>query len=149
MAPISEDEFEDLLVYGFEREAVHLETRDAYGTGEELPYMAKWSAGEHDDLSWLDDWCAALRQHAAAGRRVRRARIVSEPLSEYQRWSHSIADPMVEGGEDVENILLRLIQAADLTPRNSAAASSLDSCGMTAASASFASRASSSRSRSI
>ena len=101
MAPVSEDEFEDLLVHGFEREAVHLETRDAYGTAEELPYMAKWSAGEHDDLSWLGDWCATLRQHAAAGRRVRRARIVSEPLSEYQRWSHSIAHPMVEAGEDI------------------------------------------------
>jgi len=101
MASISEDEFQDLLVHGFEHEAIHLETRDAYGTSVELPYMAKWAAGEPDDLEWLQGWCSKIRGHASHGRRVRRARIVSEPLSEYQRWSHSIADPMVEAGEDI------------------------------------------------
>jgi hypothetical protein len=101
MTPISDDEFEGLLVNGFDREAVHLETRDAYGTAVELPYMATWAAGEPDDLSWLGGWCASLREHAKDGRRVRRARIVSEPLSDYQRWSFSIADPMVDAGEDI------------------------------------------------
>ena len=42
-----------------------------------------------------------LREHVKAGRSVRRARIVSEPLSDYQRWSYSIAYPMVEAGEDI------------------------------------------------
>jgi hypothetical protein len=97
---VSDDEFERLLG-SFQREAVHLETRDAYGTAVELPHMAKWEAGEPDDLDWLQDWCATLREHTAAGRSVRRARIVSEPLSDYQRWSHSIAHPMVEAGEDI------------------------------------------------
>jgi len=101
MASISEDEFQDLLVHGFEKEAIHLETRDAYGTAVELPYMARWAAGEPDDLEWLQGWCSKIREHADHGRRVRRARIVSEPLSEYQRWSHSIADPMVDAGEDI------------------------------------------------
>ncbi|MFE3757462.1 DUF6879 family protein [Nocardia tengchongensis] len=98
--PISDDEFERLLT-DFEHTAVHLETRDAYGTAVELPYMAKWAAGEYDDLEWLQGWCATLRRHVAAGRSVRRARIVSEPLSDYQRWSYSIAAPMVEAGEDI------------------------------------------------
>ena len=101
MTPISDDEFEALLASGFEREAVHLEMRDAYGTAVELPYMATWAAGEPDDLAWLGDWCATLREHVKNGRSVRRARIVSEPLSDYQRWSFSIADPMVEAGEDI------------------------------------------------
>lgn len=100
MTSISEGEFERLLT-SFEREATHLEMRDAYGTAVELPYMAKWAAGEPDDLAWLGDWCESLRQHVKAGRSVRRARIVSEPLSDYQRWSHSIAYPMVEAGEDI------------------------------------------------
>ncbi|MEV6323529.1 DUF6879 family protein [Nocardia sp. NPDC051787] len=100
MTVISDDEFDQLLAE-FEQIAVHLETRDAYGTEIELPYMAKWAAGEHDDLSWLDDWCANLRKHVDAGRSIRRARIVSEPLSSYQRWSHSIAQPMVDAGEDI------------------------------------------------
>lgn len=101
MTPISNNEFEALLASGFEREAVHLETRDAYGTAVELPYMAKWAAGEPDDLAWLGDWCTTLREHSKNGRSVRRARIVSEPLSDYQRWSFSIADPMVDAGEDI------------------------------------------------
>lgn len=100
MQPIADDDL-DALLTGFRREAVHLETRDAYGTAVELPHMAKWAAGEPDDLEWLQGWCAALREHVRAGRSVRRARIVSEPLSEYQHWSYSIAGPMVEAGEDI------------------------------------------------
>lgn len=110
MASITEDEFDQLLRQ-FEREAVHLETRDAYGTAVELPFMAKWAAGEPDDLSWLADWCQTLRGHVAAGRTVRRARIVSEPLSDYQRWSHSIAQPMVDAGEDIRWVPRRLVSS--------------------------------------
>jgi hypothetical protein len=90
---------------------VHLETRDAYGTAVELPYMAKWAAGEPDDLHWLDDWCDTLREHTGAGRSTRRARIVSEPLSEYQRWSFSIAHPMVTAGEDIRWVPRRLVSS--------------------------------------
>jgi hypothetical protein len=99
--PISEAEFLDLLRNGFKREAVHLETREAYGTAVELPYLARWLAGDPDDLAWLEDWCGTLREHVSAGRSVKRARIVSEPLCDYQRWSHSIAQPMVDAGEDI------------------------------------------------
>ena len=42
---------------------------------------------------------------------VRRARIVSEPLSDYQRWSHSIADPMVDAGEDIRWVPRRLVSS--------------------------------------
>lgn len=110
MPSISDEEFESLFA-GFEHESIHLETRDAYGTETELPYMAKWAAGEPDDLAWLDDWCAMLRRHGAAGRLARRARIVSEPLSDYQRWSHSIAQPMVDAGEDIRWVPRRLVSA--------------------------------------
>ncbi|GIF08608.1 DUF6879 family protein [Actinoplanes siamensis] len=100
MASLDEAEF-DRLLRTFERSSDHLETRDAYGTEVEIPYMAKWAAQEPDDLSWLDDWCSTLRSHVAAGKSVRRARVVSEPLSDYQLWSFSIAGPMVAAGEDI------------------------------------------------
>jgi hypothetical protein len=103
------DEAFDALLTSFEHEALHLETRDAYGTTIELPHMAKWAAGEPDDLGWLQDWCRALRDHRLAGRSVRRARVVSEPLSDYQRWSHSIAWPMVDAGEDIRWVPRRLV----------------------------------------
>lgn len=110
VTPISDQEFEELLT-GFEHEAIHLETRDAYGTVVELPHMAKWEAGEPDDLGWLQEWCETLRKAVKAGKTVRRARIISEPLSEYQRWSYSIAQPMVDAGEDIRWVPRRLLSS--------------------------------------
>jgi hypothetical protein len=116
ITPITDEKFEDLLT-SFEQEALHLETRDAYGTAVELPHMAKWAAGEPDDLGWLSDWCANLREGVKADKSVRRARIVSEPLSDYQRWSHSIARPMVDAGEDIRWVPRRLLSTT-LIPGN-------------------------------
>lgn len=113
MESISEGEFGELLTT-FKRDAIHLEQRDAYGTEIELPYMAKWAAGEPDDLAWLNEWCESLREHVAAGRSVRRARIVSEPLSDYQRWSYSIAQPMVDAGEDIRWVPRRRVSSLAL-----------------------------------
>ncbi|GAA1673372.1 DUF6879 family protein [Fodinicola feengrottensis] len=104
---ISATDFENLLT-AFERSSVHLEMREAYGTEVELPHMGQWAAGEPDDLAWLDGWCDTVRGHVAAGRTVRRARVVCEPLSDYQRWSHSIAYPMVAAGEDIRWVPRRL-----------------------------------------
>lgn len=113
MTPVTDEEFEELLG-NFGLDAIHLEMRDAYGTAVELPHMAQWVAGEPDDLEWLQGWCASLREHAKAGKSVRRARIVSEPLSDYQRWSYSIAYPMVEAGEDIRWVPRRLVSSVAL-----------------------------------
>ncbi len=113
MASLNEAEF-DTLLRTFERSSDHLEMRDAYGTAVELPHMAKWAAGEPDDLSWLDDWCRTLRRHVADGKSIRRARVVSEPLSEYQHWSHSIAGPMVDAGEDIRWVPRGLVSSVPL-----------------------------------
>jgi hypothetical protein len=45
-----------------------------------------------------------LREHVAAGRTCRRARIVSEPVNEYQRWSMSLAGLYVDAGEDIRYV---------------------------------------------
>jgi hypothetical protein len=108
--PLSDEEFERLLT-SFSHEAVHLETRDTYGTAVELPHMAKWLTGEPDDLEWLQGWCRTLRRAVEDGKTVRRARIVSEPLSDYQRWSYSIAQPMVDAGEDIRWVPRRLVSS--------------------------------------
>lgn len=79
---------------------MHLETRDAYGTETELPYLAKWRRGEPDDLAWCGWYFDMLRGHRAAGRRCRRLRVVSEPLSEYQRWAASLVGEFVDAGEE-------------------------------------------------
>jgi hypothetical protein len=85
----------------FTSSMVHLETRDVYGTDVELPHLARWARGEPDDHTWLEAYCAKIRGQVAAGRTARRAKVVSEPLSDYQRWAHSITPPLVDAGEDI------------------------------------------------
>jgi hypothetical protein len=62
--------------------------------------MAKWAAGEADDLDWLRPWCDEVRTNVAQGKVYRRVH-VSEPLSDYQRWSYSIMQPHVDAGTDM------------------------------------------------
>lgn len=100
MRPVDYDELNSLC-RGIKRSFVHLGTRDAYGTEVELPHMAKWRRGEPDDFGWLDWWLEMVRGHHAAGRTCRRARIVSEPLSDYQRWTMTHADVFLDAGEDI------------------------------------------------
>jgi hypothetical protein len=103
MRPASYDDLNELC-HGIRKSFVHLETRDAYGTEVELPHLAKWRRGETDDFAWLEWWLALLRSHRAAGRTCRRARIVSEPLSDYQRWVLSHAGMFIDAGEDIRYV---------------------------------------------
>ena len=65
---ITADECDGLFA-SFRREALHLKMRDAYGTEAEIPHMAKWAAGEPDDLERLhgpdDPTLRAVRRHLA------------------------------------------------------------------------------------
>lgn len=100
MRPAGSDELKELC-RGITKSFVHLETRDDYGTEVEQPHMAKWRRGEPDDRAWLGWWLEMLRGHRAAGRTCRRARVVSEPVSDYQRWTLSHAEAFVDAGEDI------------------------------------------------
>ncbi len=88
------------LAKGISSSFVHLETRDAYGTETELPHLAKWRRGEPDDLAWCEWYFDMLRGHRAAGRRCRRLRVASEPVSEYQRWVNDHVGAFIEAGEE-------------------------------------------------
>jgi hypothetical protein len=100
MRPAHRDELRELC-RGIRKSFVHLETRDAYGTETELPHLAKWRRGEPDDYAWLGWWLEMLRGHRAAGRTCRRARVVSEPVSDYQRWTLSHAQVFIDAGEEI------------------------------------------------
>jgi hypothetical protein len=72
--------------------AVHLEMRDAYGVAGEAAEFAAWQETGAIDLdpdgeSWRE-WSTIVRDATARGVRVRRARIVSEPVTAYTRWLH-------------------------------------------------------------
>jgi hypothetical protein len=92
------------LLTSFRREALHLEMRDSYGTAAEIPHLAKWQAGEPDDTDWLQPWFDTVRAGVRSGKDFRRARIVSEPVSEYQKWVLKDSHLFVEAGEDIRRV---------------------------------------------
>lgn len=102
------------LCRGIARSFIHLETRDSYGTEVELPHLAAWQRGEPDDLAWLGWYLDMLRGHRAEGRTCRRARIVSEPLSSYQRWTLSHAAAFVDAGEEIRYVPRRTLTGVTL-----------------------------------
>lgn len=93
----------------FRREVIHLEMRDAYGTAVERPHLAKWESGESDDRAWLQPWFSTVRYGVASGKAFRRARVISEPITEYQRWVLSDSHLFVEAGEDIRWTPRRLV----------------------------------------
>lgn len=81
--------------------AVHLEMRDAYMKSD--PAFIDWKAGETLDPAerWAD-WLSLVTAATSRGVEVRRARIVSTPVSEYIRFEYDVTDGLnIAAGEDV------------------------------------------------
>jgi hypothetical protein len=100
MDSITYKEF-DAFFMSFRREALHLEMRDSYGTAVEMPHLRKWEAGEPDDPGWLQPWFDLVGAGTRAGKVFRRACIVSEPISDYQKWALKDTSLFIEAGEDI------------------------------------------------
>ncbi|WP_329583160.1 DUF6879 family protein [Streptomyces sp. NBC_01361] len=85
--------------------AVHLEMRDSYAVDYEAGPFAQWRAGfRHDPAdraSWWRPWLDLIQETVGRGVVVRRARIVSEPVSEYIRYEQSGTFTNVAAGEQV------------------------------------------------
>ena len=96
--------FDDLLD-GAQHTAVHLEMRDAYGVGHEADDFARWKmTGERDNdpgSPYWGPWVDLIRRTVARGVVVRRARIVSEPVSDYIRYEHAGTPVNLAAGEQV------------------------------------------------
>ncbi|WP_131736842.1 DUF6879 family protein [Actinomadura roseirufa] len=96
--------------------AVHLEMRDGYAVDREDEEFAAWKAGHRDDptdpASWWRPWLSLVQDVAARGVQLRRARIVSEPVSEYIRFEYDGTFTNVHAGELVRWLPRR--RAADL-----------------------------------
>jgi hypothetical protein len=95
--------------------AVHLEMRDAY-TPNDPDYLA-WRAGQPAAALARSpahqEWAALVRGLAGKGVRVRRARIVSEPLADFIRFEYQMTGPLnIAAGEKVRWLPRR--QASDL-----------------------------------
>ncbi len=99
------------LLASCQREAVHLELRDAYAVQNEAERFALFVAtGRYQGADAPDrrQWLDLIRSVTQAGKRVRRARIVSEPVTDYIRFEWAGTEYNVEAGEDVRWLPRRL-----------------------------------------
>ncbi|MFF4158312.1 DUF6879 family protein [Streptomyces sp. NPDC001678] len=95
--------FADLLA-NTRHSAVHLEMRDSYGIGEEAAEFEAWRAGwrpSSEPGTWWNDFHAMVSDAVARGVAFRRARVVSEPVSDYIRYEHSCTYQNIAAGERV------------------------------------------------
>jgi hypothetical protein len=85
--------------------AVHLEMRDQYAVGDEAGDFAGWQAtGQRDvdpDSAYWAPWVDLISRARRRGVVVRRARIVSEPVTEYIRYEHAGTTVNLAAGEGV------------------------------------------------
>ena len=102
------------LLSSCERSAVHLEMRDGYSRTD--PMFTGWRQGQRYDAAaweaWWRPWTDIVVAARSRGVVIRRARIVSEPVSEYIRWEHEITSANVNAGEEVRWLPRR--RASDL-----------------------------------
>ncbi|MGP3969068.1 DUF6879 family protein [Streptomyces sp. 6N223] len=89
------------LFQGSRKSAVHLEMRDAYMKSD--PAYIDWEGGAHlDPAARWSDWLVLVSEAVGRGVDVRRARIVSEPVSKYIRFEHEVTDGLnIAAGEQV------------------------------------------------
>lgn len=96
--------------------AVHLELRDQYAVTSEAEEYARWQAtGERDAdpaSPYWSPWVDLVSGAVARGVVVRRARVVSEPVSDYVRYEHAVTGVNLHAGELVRWLPRR--RAADL-----------------------------------
>ncbi|WP_329492996.1 DUF6879 family protein [Kitasatospora herbaricolor] len=100
----SEMGFSDLLAAA-RYSAVHLEMRDSYDVPDEAEAVERFRRTGESDLDpeseYWQDWTAMLRQANARGVVIRRARIVSEPVTLYTRYLHAMTPVNITAGEQV------------------------------------------------
>lgn len=76
----------------------------AYSVPDEVEPIRRWRAGEHDDLAWLGDWLAQVRDRVDAGVSFQRVRRLDAPETEYQRWVNSFAWANTAAGEVIRYV---------------------------------------------
>lgn len=114
MLLLSGKDFDELFLQ-CRQEAFHLEVQDSYAVeGESVPFD-RFLNGETDDYRWMESWLNMVREIAARGARLRRARVVTEPHTDYVRWSLEVARQNIAAGEEIRYLARDEIDPALLT----------------------------------
>ena len=94
------------LFRNFRRSAFRLETLERYTVPQEAEWFATWRrTGRLPELTPDNDsWLRMVRDHTRAGRVMQRVRVVSTPLTDYERFELALFPPSLEAGEDIRVI---------------------------------------------
>jgi hypothetical protein len=94
------------LLQSFRQSAFRLETLAHYTVPQEEEWFAEWrQTGKLPELTPDNDpWLRMVRNHCAAGKRMQRARVVSSPLTDYERFELALFPPSAAAGEDIRVI---------------------------------------------
>lgn len=88
-----------------QQSAVHLEMRDIYGIGDEAGDFEHWKRTDERDVdpasAYWAPWVELIQAATARDVTVRRARLVSEPATDYIRYEHAGTDVNILAGEEV------------------------------------------------
>jgi Family of unknown function (DUF6879) len=108
----------DTFFTTFTREALHLEMRDVYAVSDEAERFARFlERGYRDHDAEAEErrpWMTLIQDATAAGKVFRRARIISEPVTDYIRYEREGAGRNVEAGEEIKWLPRRLASAIPL-----------------------------------
>jgi hypothetical protein len=111
MEPLTPEQWEELFT-SCKQSASHLEMRDWYTAEDEEDRFARFLAtGRRDHAAEASErrvWLDLMRKVTSAGVQVRRARIASEPVSDYIRFEWHGAAPTIEAGEELRWLPRRL-----------------------------------------
>ncbi|MBY8856622.1 hypothetical protein K7711_09060 [Nocardia sp. CA2R105] len=86
-----------------QRAAFHLETHDDYASESESESLAAFRADETTDPGgeWFSGWTNHVATTVARGVAVRRARIVTEPHTQYTRYLLALSPHNIVAGEEI------------------------------------------------
>ncbi|WP_449061231.1 DUF6879 family protein [Planomonospora algeriensis] len=99
------EEFLELFT-SFRHTAYRLELRDRYNVDAEADRWAAYVAGDMAELERLNavqrkTWMDLMRAATVAGKRIERVRVVTEPLSDYMRFTLILNAGNADAGEDI------------------------------------------------
>ena len=85
----------------FKESAFRLERCPSYNLPEEAEMLAAFKRGEKVQLPENHPWPPLVKRQCSAGKVMQRARVVSRPPTEYERFELSLYPHSIEAGEQI------------------------------------------------
>jgi hypothetical protein len=104
-----------VLLKNFRHSAFRLETLERYRVPQEAEWFDEWRHnGKLPKLTPENDsWLRMVRDHTRAGRIMQRVRVVSTPLTDYERFELALFPPSLDAGEDIRVISRSTVRVSE------------------------------------